>query len=407
MLRIRVLAFALICLWSLPLAAQEAARVTALEIFEKMVANAPAGAVSYRSAEALGEAGLRIEGLEIRTWPSEEQAGVLTVERVVLSEIGPLDPEAWPPEVVDLTVTGLVLTPENSGLDANLFAALGTQRLSLDLTLRYLYLPETDLLSVRALSIDLPFVAKASATLDAAGVDLLAILKSEKALDRVVLRQATVTFHDRTLLSRLLLFSAKREGITYDEAEAEVLREMAEELNWLGVPRGGRLWSLAQSLGGLVLDAATPRGPLSASLRPQAAVSLAQVRNLEEIEDAARILNLRSSYAGSRAVFEASAQSAPGRPDLTLETARQVYRAGETVEVKYAGLPGNQRDWVTVVPLGTPRDQWGRWTYTDGKTSGSFEVADLEPGAYEARLYLDWPRGGFDVVRSWSFSVEP
>ena len=79
----------------------------------------------------------------------------------------------------------------------------------------------------------------------------------------------------------------------------------------------------------------------------------------------------------------------------------------KTVKVHWQGTPGNQQDWITVVPADTPDDVWGNWIYLKGKTSGTFVVQDLAPGKYEARLYLDWPKGKFNVVERAAFSVNP
>jgi hypothetical protein len=77
----------------------------------------------------------------------------------------------------------------------------------------------------------------------------------------------------------------------------------------------------------------------------------------------------------------------------------------KTVKVHWQGTPGNQQDWITVVPAGTPDDVWGNWVYLKGKTSGTFVVQDLAPGQYEARLYLDWPKGKFNVVQRGALPV--
>lgn len=79
-----------------------------------------------------------------------------------------------------------------------------------------------------------------------------------------------------------------------------------------------------------------------------------------------------------------------------------VNAAGE-VTVTWRDTPGNAGDWVSVVRAGAPDDTYeSTWTYTSGQPAGSYDVGRLAPGAYEARLYLDWPRGGYLVVdRVW------
>lgn len=79
---------------------------------------------------------------------------------------------------------------------------------------------------------------------------------------------------------------------------------------------------------------------------------------------------------------------------------------GAGVTVHWKGTPGNAQDWVAVVPKGASEREWGRWTYLGGRSSGSFQVSGLSPGAYEARLYLDWPKGGYTVVERVAFRVE-
>lgn len=74
--------------------------------------------------------------------------------------------------------------------------------------------------------------------------------------------------------------------------------------------------------------------------------------------------------------------------------------------VFWVGTPGNSTDWVSVVRAGTPDDQYeSTWTYTSGQTSGSYNAGRLPPGDYEARLYLDWPAGGYLVVDRVAFRV--
>ena len=79
--------------------------------------------------------------------------------------------------------------------------------------------------------------------------------------------------------------------------------------------------------------------------------------------------------------------------------------AGELV-VDWRGTPGNSGDWVSVVRDGAADDTYeSTWTYTNGQVDGRYQVGRLEPGAYEARLYLDWPSGGYTVVDRLGFRI--
>jgi hypothetical protein len=84
-----------------------------------------------------------------------------------------------------------------------------------------------------------------------------------------------------------------------------------------------------------------------------------------------------------------------------------VSAAGDAT-VSWRDTPGNQTDWVSVVPVGTVDNTYGStWTYTSGQRSGSYTAMRLSPGEYEARLYLNWPSGGYTVVDRLRFRVGP
>ena len=80
--------------------------------------------------------------------------------------------------------------------------------------------------------------------------------------------------------------------------------------------------------------------------------------------------------------------------------------SGDSAVVSWKGTPGNQQDWVTVVKAGTADTEWGKWSYTAGKKDGHFTATGLTAGDYEARLYFDYPNGGFKVIERIAFKVE-
>ena len=99
---------------------------------------------------------------------------------------------------------------------------------------------------------------------------------------------------------------------------------------------------------------------------------------------------------------------APGGPirSTYLSMPSSVFRYGTTVVVIWNNTPGNPKDWVTIVPQGTSVRKWGRWTYLRGRTRGAFRVRGLRRGHYQARLYFNWPRGGFRVRDRLNFQVK-
>jgi hypothetical protein len=91
----------------------------------------------------------------------------------------------------------------------------------------------------------------------------------------------------------------------------------------------------------------------------------------------------------------------------TLRTQKSNYAPNETIVVEYAGLPGNQSDWISIAKTGAPENQYesGRWAYTNGERSGSRAFQGLPAGSYEARVYFNWPDGGFTIRARYAFTV--
>jgi hypothetical protein len=90
---------------------------------------------------------------------------------------------------------------------------------------------------------------------------------------------------------------------------------------------------------------------------------------------------------------------------ISLSTNRGVYDTYEQILVTFSGLPGTSGDWLTIVPVGTPANQYGEWQYSDGRTSGTMTFKGLGPGRYEVRVYLNWPSGGYNIAQRAYFRV--
>ena len=93
----------------------------------------------------------------------------------------------------------------------------------------------------------------------------------------------------------------------------------------------------------------------------------------------------------------------PGAIDI--RPSKPSYAPGERIRISVSGLPGNKQDWLTVVKTGTPADKYGQWYYTKGVRQGSWTFNGLKPGTYEVRVYLDYPKGGYNIVARQTFTV--
>lgn len=92
-------------------------------------------------------------------------------------------------------------------------------------------------------------------------------------------------------------------------------------------------------------------------------------------------------------------------PDSLAWTERSQYRIQEPILVHFAGLPGNNRDWITVVRSDAGDSTYGQFYYTGGEDQGSREFRPLAAGHYEVRVFFDWPHGSYDVQSRYGFSV--
>ncbi len=89
----------------------------------------------------------------------------------------------------------------------------------------------------------------------------------------------------------------------------------------------------------------------------------------------------------------------------TLRTDKEVYVANENIVVEFANLPGNAKDWLTIVGANTPPETEGQFFYTGGKKSGLLTFKGLPVGDYEVRVFYDWPAGGHAVQVRTAFRV--
>lgn len=80
----------------------------------------------------------------------------------------------------------------------------------------------------------------------------------------------------------------------------------------------------------------------------------------------------------------------------------------DEIEVHFSGFPGNETDWIAVVPAESSDGTWGSWQYTRGATEGKVTVRWLTPGRYQARVYFDWVgTTSYEVKDRHTFFVGP
>lgn len=95
-----------------------------------------------------------------------------------------------------------------------------------------------------------------------------------------------------------------------------------------------------------------------------------------------------------------------GNKVIFIDGVKPIYTRFEQITVKYAGLPGNQQDWITLVNASEPDTTYGEWFYTQGQRKGTYTFKPVESGNYEVRIYFDWPNGGYIVQKRIKIRVK-
>jgi hypothetical protein len=76
--------------------------------------------------------------------------------------------------------------------------------------------------------------------------------------------------------------------------------------------------------------------------------------------------------------------------------------------VRWHRTPGDDSDWIAVQPADDPDTRYDLfWSYSGPDRAGRRELGPLRSGHYEARLYLDWPKGQYEVHERLRFYVPP
>ena len=100
-------------------------------------------------------------------------------------------------------------------------------------------------------------------------------------------------------------------------------------------------------------------------------------------------------------------QIATAAPASQVTTGKDVYDYGETIKVNFSNAPGNSRDWICIVPIGSPDTDGGDYkNIPQGMIQGVL-IYDppSSPGKYEVRAYYNYSSKGYVVSARHTFSV--
>lgn len=89
-----------------------------------------------------------------------------------------------------------------------------------------------------------------------------------------------------------------------------------------------------------------------------------------------------------------------------VNTDKDIYNYGEKIKVNFSNAPGNDGDWICIVPVGSPDTEGGDYKYIPkGLAGGSLMFDPPSAGKYEVRAYYNYSRKGYVVSARYAFSV--
>lgn len=99
-------------------------------------------------------------------------------------------------------------------------------------------------------------------------------------------------------------------------------------------------------------------------------------------------------------------QAAVAGENPQIATDKDTYNYGEPVNVKFSNATGDERDWICIVPVGSPDTEAGDYKHIPkGLKQGVLVFDPPTPGKYEARAYYNYARKGYVVSGRHAFTV--
>ena len=289
----------ILLLSGLALPAARPAGADGLSRFEQALKQAPAGALTYKSAKALGQNGFVIEDV-VLTAPPDATAGAkaepVAIKRIAVEDFdfASVDKDL-PPNFIKLRAEGIAIAAKPfEGVDLGQLA--GIDKVILDFQLDYRLDPERKTMTLNRLELDLAGLAHMELSMVLDGVSADQIGNPDTAMNDATLRTATLAFEDRSLLGKVLPAAAKAQS-----TDADALVKMgAELLNGMRAGQGPPALAVLDSVVSYIEDYKKPKGPLKITLNPPAKLSAAAISDAKTPDEAIKAMGLVVSYAGTR-----------------------------------------------------------------------------------------------------------
>lgn len=318
----RIVPAVLLLLWvALP------AEADGLGRFDKVIKpEIPDGALTYKSAKALGDNGFVLDGVVIT--PPPEKTGA-KAEKVEIKRISVEDldfaslEKQQPPNYARVRVEGIVINDKPAeGIDLKELA--GVDKLSVDFQLDYRMEPERKTLSLNRVELDLNGLARLEVTMILDGVSPETAGKPDDAMNDASLRTASVVYEDRSLLGKALPAAAKGQGTD----AAALVTTATTTLGAMRIASGPQTQAVIDALSSYITDYKQPKGPLRITFNPPGKTSGAALQAAANPEEVIKALGIVVSYAGTVAKPATAAVPPSGGADSVTNTAKGECKAG-------------------------------------------------------------------------------
>ena len=263
--------------------------------FEKLLKpQIPPGALTYKSAKALGDNGFVLEGVTVTdTSGGADKKQPIAIKKIAVEEFDFAGFENHAPNFIKTKVEGITIGAQPAdGVD--LKDMIGADQVTADFQLDLKLDPDTKVLTVKTVALDLNGLGRIEASLILDGVEGDPA-KRDQDMDNAVLRSASLTFEDRSMLGKIVPAIAKMQGS--DAAATIAMAQMMLE----GV-RGGQgeaTQAAFDALASFLDDYKKPKGPLTVTLKPEGKLSGADLKNAAGSDEVIKALGLAVSYAGT------------------------------------------------------------------------------------------------------------
>lgn len=267
-----------------------------LSQFEKLLKpQIPPGALTYKSAKAIGDNGFVLEGVtvtDISDGPDQKKP--VAIKKITVDEFDFAGFEKdQAPTFMKAKVEGIAMDASPAaGVDLKEMA--GIDHVSADFLVDYKLDATQRTMSVNKLELDLEGLGRLELSLVVDGVDADSH-KKDGAMDDAVLRSAKLTFEDRSMLGKVVPALAKMQG---SDAAATIAMAKAM-LEGVRAGQGEATQKAFDALASFLDDYKKPKGPLTVTLKPDKKFSGADLKNASGADDVIKALGLAVNYVGT------------------------------------------------------------------------------------------------------------